>query len=570
MGLLEKQDVFLLAIVIAFAFAIVLIGFGKIDARTYPHLLLIESGSRATAFHATLAALKESAGGDGKAFLKSAASMLPVALAALSTAFVFLALLPAGRFHAFFAAVLYASSPLLLASSSSGVLLPETLGLFFSALATLLLLSSFRLHAALALPAGFCALAAALFDPEFFYAGLALLAASALRSSMGASRGEPVVSFLQPLFFLLPLAFGALAPLPPLSLFRLPSSWAILMFGLAAFPTARLGRIVEEEVFFGSLALFSLALSSYSGALAPVGLALAAGFAAGSTFSAERRPAAGLVLLAFLVFLSVLTAFIDPARSLAFSFVLAALVALVAWMYREKRALAAAAFYAVSLAVLLALSHGLLAAQFSKQDVGPDTRAAIAWASNLPAGATVALWGDEAAFEFESGLRVLGDKPALARYLLSNASAAELAGAGVSHIIIPFSVFDDFGVLREAAGSPARIDAFAPTGRYTQDLLYAEFSSSSGRMFYPTDPDTGNLIEGEAILEAGGGIPTGRLLLLKASNASGFASSDRFVYPRSGLEANLLKLFFPENFGRAAGVRERARENGLLVLEVAG
>lgn len=546
----------MLAVVVFFALAMASIDFGEIDARTYPHLLRIEKGEGANGFHAALAALK----GSGRTLLKNVALILPAVLTAMSTAFVFLTLLPIGRFHAFFAAVLYASSPLVLASSTSGVLLPETFALFFYTLSALLFLSSLRVPA-LALSAGLASLAAAILSPDFIYAALALFVAGLLHSAL--HKHFP----LQPALLALPfLAFPALATLPQLSFSSTLDPWSLLTFGIAVFPLVRSGRIEREEVFFGVLALLSLILAWHARALAPTGLALAAGFAAGSAFTSQRHPLTGLAVLAFFVFLSITTAFVEPARALALATVLTVLIALGAWMYREK----VPPFYAISLAMLLALFHGLLAAQFSKQAIGPETKAAIAWSANLPSGARVALWGDETAFEFESGLRALGDRNALARYLLSNATTTELARAGVTHLIIPFSVFDDFGALREAARSTARLDAFAPTGQYVVlgNRLYAVFSSKTGWMFYPADPDTGNLIEGEILLESGGSLPTGRLLLLKASNTSGLAPADRFIYPRAGLEINLLKLFFPDSFGKAAGVRELSREQGLLILEV--
>jgi len=563
----HRADIALLLLIAVFAFSLSSIGYGRIDARTYQHLLAEDN---ATPFHSALVWLRTAFADSvsGKELSRSIAALLPPSLAAASASLLFLALLPLGRFPSFAAALLYASSPFLLSNSLTGILLPETAGLFLFSISASLFLLSLR-HPALALPAGLSSLLASLFFQPFIYAALALLAAEALSLSAALLRGNLLRRSIQPLLFLLPLlAFPAFAPLPELSLSGTPSPWALLAFGIAFCPLASSRRTLEENILPASLALLSLALSFSHSALALPGLALGAGFGLREGLSQERASGSWLILLIFFLFLSLLTPFLDPARTLALSAILTALAGVGLWMYSEKKALSAAAFYVLSLALLLASFHGLFAAQLIRQELRPETMAAFHIAASLPRNATVALPWDGQAFEFETGLPVLRDRAVLARYLLSNASASLLASKGVTHIILPMSVFDSFAELRELAGSGARIDSFAPTGRYviSGNNLYAEFSSPQGtRMYYPAEPETGNLVEGDVLFEDAGAVPSGRLLLLKVSNASGFSTSDRFIYPRSGFEANLLKLFFPENFGKAEGVREISREGGLLL-----
>lgn len=333
---------------------------------------------------------------------------------------------------------------------------------------------------------------------------------------------------------------------------------------------------LSGEAAYVSTFLVSILLSFYYAPLAAFGFAFSSAFGLKelSKHKQEFKATAILVcLIAFSASLLLLSTIVDSARAALFSLFVAATSVVIVYLYKEQNVFPHAKFFAVSFALSALFFSALYSANQAVTPIDADLSNALAWVkANTPENAVVAAINSESAITFVSKRASVQANKELSYFLLSNASASILKSKSVDFIIVDARLFDDVSpALQFFNSSKAKFEAFAPTGQFFtyNGAPHAYFVSRSNYLLIEADAQSGQLLQTTAVIGDAGRISFGKLLFLNNSNSTlGMTLNDRFVYPKSGFESNIFKLFFPNQFEQVQGVEEAYKSNYVRVFRL--
>ncbi|MBI5159670.1 hypothetical protein HY992_06125 [Candidatus Micrarchaeota archaeon] len=333
---------------------------------------------------------------------------------------------------------------------------------------------------------------------------------------------------------------------------------------------------LSSEVAYLSTFVASLLLSFYYVPLAAFGFAFCSAFGFKELSKHKQEFKATFILfclVSFSVSLLLLSSIIDSARSGLFSLFVTASAGGILYLYKEQNVSQIAKYSAIAFVFSALFFTTLYSTQQAVKQLDEDFSNALAWVkeNTLPNSAVAGI-NSGPAIAFVSKRQGVQANAELAAFFLSNASASTLKSKGVDYIIVDSRLFDDVSQAQQYFNSSkAKFEAFAPTSQFFSynGAPHAYFTSRNSYMLVPVTEQTGELLKTNAVIQDVGSVSFGKLLFLNNSNSSlGMTFQDRLVYPKSGFESNLFKLFFPNQFEQAEGVEEVYKSNYVRVFKL--
>lgn len=320
----------------------------------------------------------------------------------------------------------------------------------------------------------------------------------------------------------------------------------------------------EGDVMLLTLGILGLALLFYDAPTAAIALCLAAGAGVQELlhFKNDAKSAyyfVGSSIFLFTIALLMYNIGLDKAAVLGVMFSAAAVFAF--YLYRDKKLSAYAGFGVTVFGVVLLMFSSTYLIPKSFYPVEGDWKEVLAWVEeNTAQNAKITTFARSNVVALETGRPVLDDDSFISSWLLGSQPVSKLREKGVRYLVLDGRLADDLTPLYEKANSTRlKMDSFGSLNQYALDdngNAYLAFATYSGLVLYaPADKENGRLVEGNAIIQGQGEVPFSKLIMLKNYPQEGFTPYDRFVYPREGFDANLLKLLLPNEFGALEGAK---------------
>ncbi len=333
----------------------------------------------------------------------------------------------------------------------------------------------------------------------------------------------------------------------------------------------------EGDVVIGATGAVSLLLLFYFPPAAVFGLAFCCAFGIMelSKFKHDFKSSAILFgVLAFFASLALLANMLDFARASMFSLFIAGTAVLLVYLYKEKNLSPHINFFSITLVICSLFFASLFSLQQTTNPLDENVFSSLKWIEkNTPENSVASGLKISDAITFVSKRKSTDANEQIARFLFSNSSTAELKSKGVDYLLVDARVFDDVSSGSDSFynSSKVRLDSFAPTGQYApyNNAPHAVFFSPKQTFMLIPVTQQGQLLETTVIIQDAGQVSFGKLLFLNNSNSSRQTLLDRYIYPKSGFESNLFKLFFPNQLlEKVAGAEEVYKDRYVRVFRL--